>query len=121
MPDMRLVQTADRSPTQCAACGTNKGPFIDMDVTTFSVATPTGWTPIVDGTIYLCVGIPENPGCAVQIGRKTGMLVDRIEYEDAINTIQGYEAENRELRAISKKKSITLADAEMLLAPTGDF
>ena len=117
MAEFRLVANAERSPTMCAACGTNKGPFIDLDVTTFSIATPTGWTPIVDGSIYLCVGIPENPGCAVQIGRGTKMLVDRTDYDQALAELGAVVDELSETRKIAKKKTISLEDAERLLAP----
>lgn len=121
MPEFRIVQHADRSPSMCVACGANTGPFIDVDISTFSIATPTGWTPIVDGTVYLCVGTRENPGCAVQIGRKSGHLADALLLEDAQLENEQLHAEVAELKAIGKKKTISLADAEKLLVPTAEF
>lgn len=121
MSEFRLVQNAERSPTMCAACGGNKGPFIDLDVTTFSIATASGWTPIVDGTLYLCVGSAENPGCVVQAARKSGLTADVVQLEELAVQLDAAKEEIEKLRAIAKKKTLSLADAEHLLAPAGDF
>lgn len=121
MPEFRIVQHADRSPSMCVACGANAGPFIDVDISTFSIATPTGWTPIVDGTVYLCVGTHNNPGCAVQIGRKSGLMADQVVLEEALLENEQLRAEIAELKAIGKKKTISLADAERLLVPSAEF
>lgn len=113
MAEARMVQHAERSPSACVACGTNKGPFIDLDVSIFKLPTATGMMD-VDGALYLCIGTPANPGCVVQIARKTGLMIDVELYEEKREEIDHLSQRIADLEALMTKKTIRLEDAQKL-------
>jgi len=91
------------------ACGTNAGPLIDFDIPFIKVPTAVG---IMDanGGLYLCVGTVENPGCAVQVGRMTGMMVDTSKLEELQAHVENLNTEITELTALLSKKTLTVGD-----------
>lgn len=116
MPQFKRAEKAERSPSFCVACGGNNAPFIDLSLISFQVGSANGLVEI-PGNIYLCVGTPENPGCAVQIGRLTGQLVDIgtvAEMQQLIDTQQQHLAE---ANASLRKKTVTVGE----LADIGFF
>jgi len=61
MPEFRLAERADRSPTRCYFCGDHEGPFID----TFTDDN-------VVGAVWICAPNEERPGCLGQMARLAG-------------------------------------------------
>jgi len=90
-------------------CGTVVGPFIDLDVPFIEVPTSLGILDAEGGT-YLCVGDSDNPGCAVQIGRLTGLMVDTSKLNEAQAHSEDLNTEIVTLRAWLAKKNISVKD-----------
>lgn len=124
MPQLSYTEEARRSPTGCILCGTQKGPFIDCNVPQITFWHATG-NKTVETWVYVCVGSPENPGCAVQMGRLTGALIDRTVIGELQEMIGNLNQEVAELRNALSKKSLKVSDvvasgmiiSEKVLAP----
>lgn len=120
MPQIRYVEHAERSPSGCFLCGRQTGPFIDCNVPRVQFWTPTG-SQIVDTWVYVCVGIEENPGCAVQVARMSGLMVDRSMHDDVLGINSQLNGEIAELRGLLSKKTVTVAELqEHGLLPTAN-
>lgn len=63
MAEFVRVERAHNTPTACYFCGGTEGPFVDTLMEQYT-----------HGRVYICVRRPENPGCALQIGRVAGGL-----------------------------------------------
>lgn len=85
MPEFRLVQNPDRSPTACAFCGDFVGPFIDTSVTI------EGY-----GGIFICAANERRSGCLTQMGNLAGMT-SATEKFDMYEQLNSLEAEISEL------------------------
>jgi hypothetical protein len=90
-------------------CGTTTGPFVDLSVPFIKVATALGVMDAEGGT-YLCVGRAETPGCAVQIGRVTGLVVDIAAAEELLVSLSDARSESASLREQMKLKTLTVGD-----------
>lgn len=111
MSQMRVVEKAERSPSCCAVCGGNNAPFVDLQLISFRVNTPVGVQEI-EGTVYLCVGTPENPGCAVQVGRLSGQLADVSTVAEMQEQLDSLEAQLAKMTTTLKTKTIKLGELE---------
>ncbi len=109
MGQFQYVQQAQRSPGYCMCCGAVVGPFIDLSVPFVKVPTAIGILD-AEGGVYLCVGTADNPGCAVQIGRLTGMVVDTAKLDEAVAHAETLNTEIASLRGAIAKKSVTVKD-----------
>lgn len=109
MPQLSYVEKATRSPTGCIMCGTQAGPFIDCNVPQITFWTAEG-NKTVDTWVYVCVGSEENPGCAVQMGRLTGHLVDTFKMYELGQLNHNLNGEVAELRAQLAKKTLKVDD-----------
>lgn len=109
MGQFTYVQEANRSPGYCMCCGEVNGPFIDLSLPFVKVASAIG---VIDAEAqsYLCVGNAERPGCAVQIGRLTGLTVDTAKMDELHEVAQSLNQEIAELRAALSKKQVTVGD-----------
>lgn len=114
MPHLDFVAQAQRSPSTCICCGNHNGPFIDMKMEMVSIATAIGVQQL-SGAAYLCVGNEENPGCAVQIGRLTGVMVDASKLAEMKEHAETLNQEIVELRASLSKKSLKVEDVLVLI------
>lgn len=63
MAELRYVDRAAYSPTQCALCTTHEGPFID-----------TGVEFVGYGHVYICASHSGRSGCVRQMGHRDGMI-----------------------------------------------
>lgn len=114
MSAFNLVQQPSGSPSFCLACGGSRGPFIDLQLPFVKVPTAIGVLD-ADGSVYLCVGTDENPGCAVQIGRMSGLMVDTSILHDLQRINEQHREEIAELRGLLSKKSLTVGDVMAVL------
>lgn len=96
MAEFRMVANAERSPTNCIACGNHVGPFVDFNSTISQVPTTVGVMDMDIG-FYLCVGSPETPGCVVQIARMTGLTVDSTTHDKTVADLKASQARVAEL------------------------
>ena len=104
------TQQATRSPGVCMACGNVNGPFVDLSIPFIKVPTAIGVLDAESG-VYLCVGSEINPGCAVGIGRLTGLMVDTVKLAEAHGVIGELNEEVAELRKqLSAKASVKVED-----------
>lgn len=113
MAEMRVAAAAERSPSVCVACGGNNAPFVDLQIMEFKVNSPAGVVDVA-GHLYLCVGSPERPGCAVQIGRLTGQLVDLVELQEAQRQLKNKDDRIGDLEQALKGRSVKIGDLEQL-------
>ena len=109
MGQFNFVQTTNRSPGCCMACGAAVGPFIDLSIPFIKVQTALGVMDTEAG-VYLCAGTAGNPGCAVHIGRLTGVMVDTVKLEEAHEVIRELNDEVAELRKQLAGKSVKVED-----------
>lgn len=79
MPNLRLVEQPDRSPTRCFVCHGHEGPFIDCLVDEMEVSLG-GQIALAPVAAYICVRNEENPGCLPQMARLAG--VAGVEYAE---------------------------------------
>ena len=109
MPELRLVEKSDRSPSGCVFCGSQLGPFVDTSVEVIQFWTASG----VQSTrtrMYVCVGSTENPGCAVQIGRRTGLMVDKSKMEEMQKYVEDLHSEIASLQATVAQKTVKIGE-----------
>jgi hypothetical protein len=90
-------------------CGATTGPFVDLQVPFVKVPTAIGILD-AEGGVYLCVGTPENPGCAVGIGRLTGQLVDITKIKEMHDVNETLNQEIAGLRGALSKKTLHIGD-----------
>ena len=109
MPYIDYVTKADRSPSSCMTCGNINGPFVDLKLPEVRFATPNG-IQHTEAWCYLCVGSEENPGCAVQVGRMTGLQVDVATLRELQEHCETLNQEIADLRAALAKKTIKVGD-----------
>lgn len=62
MPELRIIEHAELSPTMCAICSGTNGPFLD------TARDIQGY-----GRVHLCVGTEDRPGCLIQAVRLLGV------------------------------------------------
>lgn len=67
MAELRYIQQAHASPTQCALCTSFKGPFID-----------TGAEFLGYGHVFICASNDTRSGCVRQMGRLDGMMDEEV-------------------------------------------
>jgi len=87
MPEFRLVQRPEFSPTSCLLCGDHVGPFVD---TFFDLE---GY-----GHLYICAANEHRSGCITQMAELTGMAPAREKQDlyDELNSLEGEVAELEE-------------------------
>lgn len=96
------IEHARSSPTFCAFCQTSEGPFIE-----------TGIDLLGHGLILICTRNTERGvGCAEQIGRVGGNMIDRDEHDAKVAQLAG---SLDEVRAVADDLDRQLA--EQKLAP----
>lgn len=98
MPQLRLVQYPQRSPTKCLLCHSGGGPFIDCDTEILGY----GW-------VYLCAPNEQSSGCVAQMANLFGMLnpADRMRLEEELNHAQKSIRELEEtVAALEKVKEV---------------
>lgn len=71
--------TAEHVPQGCFLCGSHNAPYLDTQLADPTIQTADGPKTVI-GRVAICIGTDERPGCAVQIGRTSG-LVERGEHE----------------------------------------
>jgi hypothetical protein len=74
--EFQLVQQAqhptfDGAVGKCALCGEQNAPYIDASDIALHLNTPEG-VRLIEGRLYICVGIEERPGCAIGIINAAG-------------------------------------------------
>ena len=109
MSQFNLVLQPSGSPSCCLACGGAVGPFIDLQLPFVKVPTAIG---VLDseGPVHLCVGTVENPGCVVQMGRMSGLMVDVSTLAELQEHVRELNAEIAELHATLAKKTLKVED-----------
>mgnify|MGYP003580047521 CR=1 FL=1 len=70
MPELRIIEFAELSPTNCAICSGTNGPFLD------TARDIQGY-----GRIHLCVGTEDRPGCLIQAVRLLGVADQALKNE----------------------------------------
>lgn len=109
MSAFNLVQQPSGSPACCLACGGVGGPFIDLQLPFVKVPTAIG---VLDseGPVQLCVGTVENPGCVVQMGRMSGLMVDTVILVEMQEHVKALNTEVAELQGALGKKTVKVED-----------
>lgn len=69
--EARLTEHAPMSPGCCFLCRQSTGPFLEFLISDVQVATHEG-PRVIEGTVYLCVGGYQNPGCLAQAIEQAG-------------------------------------------------
>lgn len=113
------VETAIYSPTACFFCGTTEGPFVDVTVEGFMLATPSGPQEVEDAHVYICIGRdidrgegnkPERKiGCARTIGRVAGCKTPD-EHDGMVAHVDAHRRRVVELEAREQQLETELAE-----------
>lgn len=88
MAELRFVDRAAYSPTQCALCLSFEGPFVDTAVEFLGY-----------GHVYICASNENRSGCIRQMARFDGM-VERAEIEFTLDEL---ERANRRVEELGKQ------------------
>lgn len=97
MSEFKKVENAQFSPTQCFACGTHEGPFIDTHV------------DMIEGHVYICARNDIRAGCLEQMARLDGMVRKDVvdnQIAEALEEVEYYKAlleQERQNKVISVK------------------
>src|SRR5687768_2039609 len=87
MAELRIVDRAAYSPTQCALCLAHEGPFID-----------TGAEFLGYGHVYICASREGRAGCVRQMARFDRMMAVE-DHEEAVADLKGLRLRVQELEA----------------------
>lgn len=87
MAELRYIQRAHMSPTQCALCCSFEGPFID-----------TGAEFLGYGHVFICASNSNRSGCVRQMARLDGMM-DQEVVGEALRQVDELTERVRELEA----------------------
>lgn len=112
--------TSEHVPQGCFLCGSHNAPYLDTQLTDPTIQTADG--PVtVKGRVAICIGVPERPGCAVQLGRTAGLIdperltVAQENWSISQDRIRELERELAEALA-SQLRVVSVADLEERLA-----
>lgn len=70
MPELRIINHAELTPTMCAVCSGTNGPFLD------TARDIQGY-----GRVHICVGDESRPGCLIQAVRLLGVADQALLHE----------------------------------------
>lgn len=107
MAELRYVDRAQYSPTQCAICQTHEGPFIDTSVEFIGY-----------GHVYICASHSGRSGCVRQMANFDGMVsvetFDEIAAENAVlgERVRDLEAELDESRVVPLSEVLAYVASE---------
>jgi hypothetical protein len=113
MSELRIVDRAAYSPTQCALCLAHEGPFID-----------TGAEFIGYGHVYICASREGRSGCVRQMARFDRMTSTDdhdavLEQVKALNLkISELEAELAESRVVPMHEVVEFLKTKVVARPT---